>query len=64
MTEPTTSKRRPHMLRRGSEMSETIAFRGTPKDRAELRIWAMEQGVDLSTALRLLLIREKILSPQ
>ena len=49
---------------RSAKMSSSIKFRAHETDVANLKLAAQRQGLDVSTFLRQILIRERILSPQ
>ena len=53
----------PKSIARGERMDKTIAIRATESDCAELKLAALNQGMDVSCFLRHILIREKILTP-
>ena len=48
---------------RGDLMDEKIVLRCTKADKAMLRLRAQEKGIDTSTMLRMLLIREHLMEP-
>ena len=53
----------PRTISRSERMNEKITIRATPKDVAEIKLHAMNQGLDVSTMIRQLLIKERIISP-
>lgn len=53
----------PRTISRRERMNEKITMRATQKDIAEIKLHAQRQGLDVSTMLRLLLIKERIISP-
>ena len=53
----------PRTVARGSAMTQTMAIRVTENDKAEIKLAALKQGLDISQFMRQLLIREKIISP-
>ncbi len=53
----------PRTISRSERMNEKITMRATPKDVAEIKLAAQSQGIDVSTMLRLMLIKERIISP-
>ncbi len=47
---------------RKAAMTETIKFRGHPEDCANIKLAAQRNGLDVSTYLRQLLIKEGVLN--
>ena len=44
-------------------MTETVMFRSTAGDKAQLRLEAQKRGIDVSQLIRAVLIKENLLSP-
>lgn len=51
-------------ISRSERMDDSIRFRCTQADRAAIKSASQEAGLDVSTYIRQILIREKIISPQ
>ena len=50
-------------ISRKSKMNERIVIRGTEEDMANIKLAAQEKGMDCSTLIRQLLIKERIINP-
>lgn len=53
----------PRTVSRSEPMNESIVFRGTANDKAQVKLAAQQQGMDTSAFIRYLLIKEKIINP-
>ena len=52
----------PRSISRSEPIDQLIVFRGSHKDKAELKINAQKQGMDMSAYIRHILIKEKAIS--
>lgn len=50
-------------IARGERMDKVIAIRATQSDVAEVKLAALNMGMDVSCYIRYLLIREKVINP-
>lgn len=48
---------------RSTKMDDTFIFRCTPKDKAQLKLYAQSKGDNVSNVIRRLLIENKIIDP-
>ena len=53
----------PRPVMRGEKMNEVIVLRCHNKDKAELTVSAQKMGMDVSSFIRYVLIKEKAISP-
>ena len=53
----------PRTNSRSEKMTKQIIFRGTEADKANLKLAAMERGIDVSSLIRQALILERYISP-
>lgn len=53
----------PRKICRSEKMTEMVRFRATMNDVSELKLAAMEKGLDVSTFIRQLLIQAKAITP-
>ena len=50
-------------ISRSAKLTDVIYLRCTPEDKARLKMAAQEKGMDISTLLRQLLIKDRLITP-